>query len=144
MDAGDNASCFLTLSRPAPRGRNVMAQEISDLESAVLAVTKELLCSNRWDNPDHPGSAHIETLAEHIRNGEQYAAFRKSQTGRYYLEIIEPLEEAFNDDWLPNTFFGLELSKAREFLKLVSEEIEQRGLESAIPVLRRHYSTLKQ
>jgi hypothetical protein len=120
-----------------------MAEEMNKFRNAIIAVIGESLRSNRWEYPDHPGSAHIKELSEYIGSGDDYSEFRKSEAGAYYLQIVESLQLAFNDDWLPFELFGLELARAREFLRCVRKEVEQHDLEQAVPLLRAHYHRLK-
>ena len=111
-------------------------------DAAILAVVREALRSSRWDNPDHPGSARIKELSEYVCDGSSYSEFRKTDVGSYFLEIIEPLQLAFNDDWLPHQLFGLKLPVAKEFLAYVSDQVADCGLSKAIPNLRAKYSAL--
>lgn len=118
-------------------------REIRAFEMPILTVAKDILASPRWDQPNTPGGDYITELSEHIGNGEYYAAFRETVAGRFYLSMIEPLEAAITSEWLPYECIGLPLPDARAFLQRLVAEVEQHGLENALPVLCTHHTLLK-
>jgi len=118
------------------------SEEIEALAPSVVTVLRDALRSRRWEDPDYPGSAHLKELSDHLRNAEIYSNFRATATGAYFLWILEPLQEAMNDDWLPNEIFGLSLPKARAFIICAVNEIETQGLVHSVNKLRTEYLKL--
>jgi hypothetical protein len=117
-------------------------EKVATFAEPILGVLADALRSPRWDAPDAPGSAHIVELAERVQDANAYSGFRSTAEGAYFLQIVEPLQEALNDDWLPFELFGLRLPSAREFIAGVIEEIQMHGLSRSVPALRVLYSKL--
>lgn len=111
-------------------------------ELAALEMFREALQSWRWADVNQPGSARLMPLFERIADRETYVDFKRTELGGYLVEVAEALDEAMNDDWMPDHIFGLPLSQAMEFLISLTSAMEQetfshahelRGLNRQIP-----------
>ena len=109
----------------------------------IAAVARELSLSSRWQNPDAPGSAHVQELADRVSSPTEYRRYRSEPEGEYLLAIIESFQEALNDDWLPHEIVGLPLTQAAQFIQVVAEKLALSSVESTILELRQCYSSLR-
>lgn len=108
----------------------------------LIAETRELSASPRWQYPDAPGSAQVVELSTRLSSPKEYSAFRDTPEGDYLLYVIEAYEDAMNDDWLPYEIIGLPLERAREFITQVASELASGPTPHFIPNLRAVYSIL--
>lgn len=112
------------------------------LEQHIAEEAGEFYSAARWSDPDVPGSARVLSLAERVNSPEEFVAFRKSEEGRYLLNVIDAFEDAMNDDWMPFEIVGLPLQKARLFIHEVCEQLQKNDMANAVVNLRRRYVEL--
>jgi hypothetical protein len=104
-----------------------------------IAEARELFASASWLQPDWPSAAKIPELASRIDSPDAYRALRASPEFEFLVALIEDYEFALNDDWLPRKIADLSLSRARQFIGLVAQELSQHDFPLAAARLKEQY-----
>jgi len=112
-------------------------------QAAVISFVREAIRSNRWDNENAPGSAHLKEVTSYEGVTEELRASTDSEVKNFYITLTNDIELAFNDDWLPNEVCALPLSTARNFLRDMWPIIEEYGLEISIQKIKECHATYK-
>ena len=101
-------------------------------QEAIISMIREAVRSNRWENENSPGSAHIKELTEYDGAWQQLNRLPDENAKEIYQNIVSTIEYAMNDDWLPEEMFALPLSEARCFLRDIWLIIKEQGLLGAV------------
>ena len=101
-------------------------------KEAIISMIREAIRSNRWENENSPGSAHIKELVEYDGAWQQLNELPDENAREIYQDIANTIEYAMNDDWLPEEMFALPLSEARCFLRDIWPIIQEHGLLHAV------------
>lgn len=109
----------------------------------IAEEADDMYSSWRWKAPDTPGSARVKTLADRVPERGTLAACRESKAGCYLLTVLERYEETLNDDWTPEQIAGLPLDAAREFIRLLADQLRSKEPDIAVNILREHYTRLQ-
>jgi len=120
-----------------------MTHDFRNAELAALEMFREALQSWRWADENQPGSAQLRPLLDRLSDRATYVTFKRTESGAYLAEVAEALDAGLNDDWMPDHLFGLQLTKAQEFLQSLAVALEQGEFALAIPSLRARYSELR-
>lgn len=114
------------------------------LQRAVVSFIREAVGSNRWDNENSPGSAHLKKITKYEGVVEELRSEIDPKVKEFYLAVTDDIESAFNDDWLPNEVCALPLQEARSFLRDIWPIIEEHGLKESILKIKECHATYKQ
>ena len=79
----------------------------------------------RWENADNPLKEKIKHIGERVNSPNSMATFRSINDYNLLLDIINDVEECFNDNWLPFEMFGLTLNQTKTFLTALLGEFDQ-------------------
>ncbi len=77
---------------------NVIGNQMDQAQNAVVSMIKEAVRSNRWENQNSPGSAHIKVLVEYEGAWKQLSELPDENAKNIYLDITNTIESAMNDD----------------------------------------------
>ncbi|MCW9009643.1 hypothetical protein [Marinobacter sp.] len=108
---------------------------MSKAQDAIVTIIREAVRSNRWENEDAPGSAHIRDLLDYPGASAELNQLDEP-VKELYRGIANEIEWSMNDDWMPEKMFSLPLPEARCFLRDIWPVIEELGLTQAVPKIK--------
>ena len=95
----------------------------------ILNHYKQLLAdivnSPRWEDENSPSRNKIIDIGERVNSTDSMVRFRINKDYHLISDIINDVEDAFNDDWLPYEMFGLNLIELRTFLKAILNKFDE-------------------
>jgi hypothetical protein len=100
--------------------------------NAIIAMITEAVRSNRWENENSPGSAHIKDIYEYEGAWKQLNELPDKAAREIFQDIANTIEWSMNDDWMPQEMFALPLCKARLFLRDILPIISEFGLQNSV------------
>ncbi len=113
------------------------------LQNAIVSFIRDAVASIRWENEDSPGSAHLKEITEYDGVVEELNSEIDPEVKEFYLGVINDIEWALNDDWLPTEICALPLVEARCFLSDTWPIIEEHGLKDSIRKIKECHATYK-
>ncbi len=113
-----------------------MSTRMDEAQSAIISLIKDAVRSNRWENENSPGSAHIKELHEYEGAWKQLNELPNENAREIYKDIVGTIEGSMNDDWLPETMFALALPEARCFLRDILPIISEQGLINSVQSIK--------